>query len=296
MNTQPLASADEIEKIARNLLVGARAWGKLPTPVDDLIAYSELSIAKRIDLSQVEPSWIMRGRLFAGRVSRKVLGIFDFRDKTIYLDHGQPETRKGFIKLHETGHGVLPWQKDLIGCQDDETTIVPEIKDEFEREASFFASASLFQLDRFDEEAAKLPLSIDSARALAGKFGGSVQAALRRYVERSPKRCALLVFHKPKGNGSFRAKIRDYFESATFTQEFGGMTWPEECGTEFEFVKDMQRRRKYHQDGQFAHTTHDLDLLTLHYHYFDNSYNVFVLLFPPGERIVSRVKIVAPVA
>ena len=49
MILEPLVSANEIEKIARNVLVGARAMGKFPTPVDDLIAYSELSLEKGID-------------------------------------------------------------------------------------------------------------------------------------------------------------------------------------------------------------------------------------------------------
>jgi hypothetical protein len=218
--------------------------------------------------------------------------MIDIREKTIYLDHSQKPKRKNFIKLHEIGHGVLPWQRDLFGCQDDEDTIVPEVKDLFERQASYFASASLFQLERFDEEAAKLPLSIPSARALGQKFGGSVQATLRRYVERSSKRCALLVFHKPVKNGSVYARVRNYFESPSFAEAFGGLTWPDECGLEYEFVKDMQRNRRDHQEGQIAVTTGALELLTLHYHFFDSTFNIFVLLLPPGETNASRVKIV----
>jgi len=287
----PLASADDIEKIARNILVGARAWGKFPTPVDELIAYSELSVAKGVDLSETEPSLITIGRLFAGKVSRKVLGIFDFRDKTIYLDHSQRESRKNFIKLHETGHGVISWQKDLIGCLDDEDTIAPEIKEEFEREASFFASAGLFQLERFDEEAAKLPLSLRSARALGQKFGGSAQAAIRRYVERSPKRCAVLVLHPLERNGGVHARVRNYFESPSFSKAFGGLTWPDQCGWEFPFVKEMQFKRKEHVTGQLTTTTPKLEALSLQYHFFDSTFAVFIFLFPDGEKNTSRVTI-----
>lgn len=290
----PLASADEIEKIARNILIGARAFGKFPTPVDDLIAYSELSLAKGIDLSEVEPSLITAGRMFAGKVSRKVLGIFDFRDKTIYIDHSQRESRKNFVKLHETGHGVISWQKDLIGCLDDEDTVAPEIKEEFEREASFFASAGLFQLDRFDEEAAKLELSLRSARALGQKFGGSAQAAMRRYVERSPKRCALLVLHPLERAGGVHARVRNYFESTSFTKDFGGLTWPDKCGWEYPFVQEMQFKRKEHVKGLLTTTTSALESISLQYHFFDSTYNVFVFLFPAGEKITSRVKIVVP--
>ena len=185
--------------------------------------------------------------------------------------------------LHEVGHGVLPWQRDLIGCQDDETTLIPEVAELYEREASHFASSSLFQLDHFEEEAAKLPLTIASARALGQAFGGSFQAALRRYVERSPKRCALLVFRKPARKGVYRAVIGNYFESRSFLRSFGGLLWPPECGLKFEFVKDMKRGRRDHQTGQIGCTTRDLEPLTLNYDFFDNSYNIFVLLYPPGE-------------
>ena len=287
----PLASAEEIEKIARTILIGARAFGKFPTPVDDLLAYSELSLAKGIDLSQVQPSLITAGRMFAGKVTRKVLGIFDFRDKVIYLDHSQRDSRKNFVKLHETGHGVISWQKDLLGCLDDEDTVAPDIKEEFEREASFFASAGLFQLERFDEEAAKLELSLRSARALGKKFGGSAQAAMRRYVERCPKRCALLVLHPLERSGGVHARVRNYFESPSFTNAFGGLTWPEECGWEFPFVKEMQFNRKEHIMGQLTTTTAAMETLSLRYHFFNSTFNVFVFLFPAGEKIASRVTI-----
>jgi hypothetical protein len=291
MIQDPLAAAGEIDKIAKNLLIGAKAWGKFPTRVDDIIVYAELSLAKGIDLGRVEPGFFAAATGFLGPITRKILGMIDLRQKTIYLDESQKLARKNFVKLHEVGHGAMPWQKDLLGCKDDEATLDPEIQELYEREASYFASASLFQLERFDEEAAKLPLALRSGRALGNKFGGSVQAALRRYVERSPKRCAMLVFHKPESNGAFRAKIRNYFESPTFLEEFGRLTWPQECGLEYPFVKDMRSRRRDHQDGQIAVTTGAMELLTLQYHFFDSTYNVFVFFFPPGEKISSRTTI-----
>lgn len=292
MIADSLDAADEIDKIARNILVGSKAAGKFPTPVDEIIAYTDLSLATGVDLSRPQGGLLASTAEIFGRISRKVLGMIDLRQKTIYLDQSQAATRKNFVKLHEVGHGVLPWQCHLLGCQDDETTIAPEVEEIYEREASYFASSALFQLDRFDEEAAKLPLSIASARVLAQRFGGSVQAAVRRYAERSPKRCALLVLHKADGAGPYRAKVRNYFESRSFAKEFGGLEWPTECGVEFEFIKDMQRRRRDHQTGQICTTTRQLQLVTLKYDYFDNSYHVFVLLYPSGEKITTRTKII----
>jgi hypothetical protein len=61
---------------------------------------------------------------------------------------------------------------------------------------------------------------------------------------------------------------------------------------EYHFVKDILHKRRDHQDGQIGVTTRSLDYVTLQYHFFDNSYNIFVFLFPPGEKIASRVTIV----
>ena len=292
MTPEPLASAEEIERIARNILLESGAWGKFPTPVDKIVDFVELSLEKGVDLSEVDPGFFAFTKDFIGRISRKVLGVLDYREKVIHLDESQPAARKSFIKVHEVGHFVLPWQADIRGCVDDEKTINPVFDELCEREASSFASAALFQVERFDEEAAKLPLILPSGRVLAKQFGASTQAALRRYVEKSPKRCAMLVFNRPISNGTYTAKVRDYFESLSFTKAFGGLDWPEVCGLEFPFVQEMKRHRKDHQEGQIAVTTKSMELLTLHYHFFDNSYNIFVLLLPPGERNRSHVTII----
>ncbi len=89
------------------------------------------------------------------------------------------------------------------------------------------------------------------------------------------------------------AEVQNYFESPSFTEAFGGLTWPDKCGFEYTFVKDMQFKRKDHQDGQIAVTTESNEILTLNYHFFDNTFNVFVMLFPLGEKNKSRVKIVS---
>src|SRR6266566_1774093 len=187
MKKPPLDSADDIENISRNVLLAAKAWGKLPTPVDDIVRFANLQIEMGVDLSKIEPGFFSKNFQFAKEGMRKVLGIIDRRQKTIYLDHTQNPSRKNFVKLHEVGHDACSWQSAL-GYMDDDKTLDPEADEIFEREASFFASCTLFQLERFDEEIVKLPLSIKSAKILGQMFGGSNHAAIRRYVEKSTKR------------------------------------------------------------------------------------------------------------
>ena len=292
MKNSGLDSSDDIEKIVRNILVASKAWDKLPTPVDKITEFAELQIEMGIDLSTVEPDFITSNFQFVKRALAKTLGILDRRKKTIYLDHSQIVPRKNFIKLHEVGHKACSWQSAL-GFIDDDKTIDPDINDKFEREASFFASGALFQLERFDDEVAKLPLEICSPLVLAKKFGGSNHAAIRRYVERSKKRLALIVLHKPEKNGEFSAKIRNYFQSEKFTADFGEISWAnEKCGLELPFIQDIKRGKRLHKDGQIALKIGSGEFVTFAYHYFNSSHNSFVLLLPLGETIKSRTVIV----
>jgi hypothetical protein len=292
MNTHILDGAEEIEKIARNVLLGSKAWGRLPTPVDEIVSYADLQIARGVDLSKLDPGFFTKQLHTLKRAMSKILGAIQLRERTIYLDLSQRPERQSFIKLHETGHDALPWQHETYLHLDDEVSLDPDTDDLFERQASYFASAALFQLDRFEDEAAKLPLTIKAPLALAKTFGGSRHAALRRYVEKSPKRCALLVLHPPQRNGGYGASVRNYFQSPSFTLEFGLLNWPTRCGMEYKFMRDAKFGAKLHEKGQVQASTSGGEV-TFTYHFFNNGYNIFVLLLPVGEKIRSRTVIVA---
>lgn len=291
MKRPPPDSAGDIEKISKNLLLAAKVWGKRPTPVDEIVKFANLQIAMGVDLSTIEPGFISKHFQFAKQAIDKVLGIIDRREKVIYLDHSQNPNRKNFITLHEVGHDACSWQSEM-GYLDDEKTLADDAKEIFEQEASFFASCTLFQHELFDAEVAKLPLSISSAMVLGQMFGGSNHAAIRRYVEKSNKRCALLVLTKPEVNGVYHVGVRDYFQSAAFTEEFGEITWPDDkCGLEFVFVEEIKRKRKRHENGRVALRVASGEMVTFSYHFFNSGWNTFILLLPMGETNRSRIVI-----
>lgn len=293
MRTPALESAAEVEHVVRNLLRESKAWGKFPTPIDDIAAYSKLAIDGKVDLRNIEPGFMPRNLEHMASALKKILGIFDRRQRKIYLDHSLPPPRKAFVKLHEIGHGMLPWQAINAGYCDDEKTIGPEVTELFEREANHFASGALFQLDRFDDELKKLPLSFNSIRALAQQFGASVHATARRYVERCPKRCAMLVFNPPASRQEpVSLPVRNCFESPRFTVDFGRLGVLGTCDSRHPFVQDIMRGRRVRDDGVATLPTERVPSLLLDYHFFNNSYNSFVLFLPPGEVMRSRVTIV----
>lgn len=290
-NNKPLAFTQDIEDIAFDLLKQSKSLGIFPTPVDEIIKFSELLYKESRYLDQIQKNYKTNSPNLLKEALKKLNGLLDRKEKTIYVNPYQLESRKKFIKLHEVGHNALPWQKDTYELfADDEISISTLALDEFELEASYFASATLFQLDSFDQELLKLPLEIGSAIALSKKFGASIHATLRRYVECSTKKCALLVLKNPCFI-NMTCDIRNYFESQSFTREFGEIKWEESLTLEWSFVEDYFANKTLHKDGEFSLQIDGSGRQIFNYHYFNNTYNAFVFIMPKGERQNSRTKI-----
>ena len=289
-----LLSKTDIDKISLNILKGSKAWGKLPTPVDSIVEYSELVVNSSIDISKVHESYIQKAPRALFKALEKVRGLFDRKKKLIYLDLSQLPTRKNFVKLHETGHGVLPWQQGIHEVlEDDDDSLSAYVNEEFETEANYFASVTLFQHDRFLEEVRKLNLGIDSAMHLSKLFGASVHATLRTYVEKSSKRCALIVLDKMKSSDMLTLSVaqRNYFQSNSFSKAFGTLTMPESFDLSWPFTKEMLSRRRGIIKGQMVINTWGGNE-EFNYQFFYNSYNGFVFVYPVGEKQSSKTQII----
>jgi len=97
----------------------------------------------------------------------------------------------------------------------------------FDREANVFASEVLFQLDTFQEMAEAEAFEVWTPVRLAKKFNASNYSAIRQYVSKSDRICAVVVLNKPvleEGFG-FRATLRRPIQSKLFTETFGQYAW-----------------------------------------------------------------------
>jgi len=283
-------SKREIDDLIFEILRSSKSLDVFPTPVDKIVEYCELNLSNKNGFHNVPKNFIPKKVDAFKRMLNKILGAFDREEKVIYVDPSLPHVKQSFIKLHETGHGTIPWQRE-INYQDNEYTLSSEVKEVFEAEANYFASGSLFQINRFENEMNKLPLEIGSPIALATKFGGSNHAAIRRYAEVCKKRCALIVLEDKEKNGHrYSLDLRNSFQSPSFTKEFGEITFPEKLNSDFPFIIDYSRKRRFHKEGSIQLMTKN-GFEEFSYHYFNNSYNVFVLIIPVGEKIISRTKI-----
>lgn len=279
----------DINNIAYDILKQSKSFDVFPTPVTEIINFSELYVDLHAGIHSIPNNYLSKKVDILKGALKKVFGAFDRHRKIIYLEPTLQIPKKNFVQLHEVGHEVLPWQRETFAFVDDQETISYETKIEFEAEANFFASAALFQLDRFENLAKTLPLEIKSTMFLAKRFGASVHASIRRYAETINKRCALIVLNKQISNPD-ELFLRDFFQSQKFTKEFGLISLPASFDISWPFVQDHIMDKKYHDKGLLPIITKE-SKIDFEYNYFNNGYNVFILLIPAGERIKTRTKI-----
>jgi hypothetical protein len=223
-----------IRQHADRALREADALGIFPTPVDAVMDAAKVHVA---DENLSEEGLLVRLRRTAGTAGKalrralgKVLGVLHVAARIVYLDKAVHIAKIPFLKLHETAHAVLPWQRDIYAVTEDcQKTLSPEIADEFEREANGFASEVIFQMDGFTQEAADYDFNILVPVKLSRRYGASIYSAVRRYVSQHHRCCAVLVLDPPSIHlalGYF-CRLRRVVVSPVFEQQFGDLNWPE---------------------------------------------------------------------
>lgn len=221
----------KVRSEAERALREASAFGRFPTPVSDIMAIAKL---EEVPDDVLSIGFLERMRRKAGdalkRAVEKVIGLFDAKANLVFIDQSLHAMRKTFIRLHETAHGFMPWQRDLYAVVETcEQSLDPEIADLFDREANVFASDVLFQLDAFSEEANEQEFGILTPVRLKAKYGASIYASVRRYVSTNWRACVVLILNPPEivhGDG-FRASLRRVVSSPRFHEMFGEMRWPD---------------------------------------------------------------------
>lgn len=134
-----LPEEDYVTHHARVLLSHAEVGQKLPTPVDDLVECAGLVVSHDAALDEDYAEYFgarERYRDALGASSRatlesalrKTLGLFDPTDNVVYLDRAVSPQKQKFLKLHEAGHKMLPWQLGTYMFLDNEATLAPDVK------------------------------------------------------------------------------------------------------------------------------------------------------------------------
>lgn len=238
-----------VRQEAERLLQKADALGRFPTPIDVVMQAAEVVEVKEDVLNE---GFLAKLRREAGdtikRALKKVAGVFTSRGRLVFIDRSLQIVKQSFIRLHETAHGFLPWQRDLYTVvEDSEHELDPGLTENFEREANVFASEVMFQLDGFSRQAEESEFGIMVPVRLSKTYGSSIYSAVRRYVAYNPRACAVVVLNPPvmvEGHG-FRAEVRRRCaSSAKFGEIFGEIEWPDFITPDHELGKSVPLYRQ----------------------------------------------------
>ena len=217
---------------AERALREAGALGVFPTPVDRIMAVAKVEEVKEDVLNSGFITGLRSTVEQAGgalkRAINKVMGLFHASAGLVFLDQTLVAVKKRFFRLHEAGHGFLPWQRPMYALVEDcDKALDEEAAALFDREANVFAAEVLFQLDHFRDVAEGEKFSIWTPVKLAKTFDASIYACVRQYVSKNHRACAVVVLNMPElveGDG-FRAKLRRAIQSDRFTATFGTYAW-----------------------------------------------------------------------
>ena len=273
------------------LLKKAGAYGRFPTPVEDLIKAANLEVEREISLDGTFMGALYKRlpnsvKVLPDRVkqaSQKLMGLLHRADRTILLDHSVHEKQKIFLSLHEVAHDFLDWQRSTYEIlEDSESELDHDTQDLFEREANCFASEVLFQVDTFTVEAADHKFGLKAPIQLAKKYGPSLYSTLRRYVSTHSHPCLLVVFNPPltcPKNG-IQLSLRRAVPSVPFTKKYGTPDWKTLCDGS-NFIGHLPANK---------FTAPTMLLLPLHpqartpfiLEGFNSTRQVFFLLYPAG--------------
>ena len=81
-----LHSKKDIEKISLEILKGSKSLDIFPTPITEIVSYSELIVCNDIDISNIHENYVTKANDALKRALSKIRGMLDRTEKTIYLD------------------------------------------------------------------------------------------------------------------------------------------------------------------------------------------------------------------
>ena len=300
-----LDSHADIARLTDRLLRAADAYGRLPTPVADIVSAAGLAEAPATFLTESSiaamPSHL-HGVL--RRMAGRVHAVLDRKTREVHIN---PATdlagQRAFKRLHETAHDLFPWQHvddGALGYADDELSLSPRTTILFEREANQGAAELLFQRERFAEIAADYATSCATVVELATRFGASRHATFRRYVESHRGVVVGVVLGAaPCDREPLTYRRREAMCSATWLARFEDpATWPTVLREDpFGFVEQARACTALGSPcGIWRHPDRDNEITTFHIEAMSNSYRTFVLIWLPRRERLKRRRVLAPAA
>lgn len=276
-----------VERQAHDILNRAAAWGRFPTPVEDILGAAKLSVAPKgmfdpaAFLAFVKRKTAQAAQTLKAALS-KVLGLYDANEQIIHIDDSVGVSKQTFLKLHETGHHELPTHRKIFRLfQDCEQTLAPTIADQFEREANNFARYALFQGLAYKQMAADMPMAVRTPINLSKKFGASVYASAREFARTNHRACLVYILEPIQlvpGVAAY-ADVRRVEASPSFAQQFGVPT-VERIDVTDALGELLPIGRKMTKPRALVYSDRNGDRHECLGEAFDTTHNVLLLIYP----------------
>jgi hypothetical protein len=293
---EDLRSGREMGRLTDRLLRAAGAYDRFPTPVSDIVAAAELSEPEQSLLAdQVFANAPRHIREAVAPFRRKIRALLDRKAREIHLDPAiDHDGQRAFKRLHEVTHDICPWQQQLAHA-DDDLTLSWATHALFEREANQGAAELLFQRDRFRDAAADYAIGTAPIVELAERFGSSLHAAFRRYVETHRAPLAGLVLEvSPCSRDPLSFRRKEAPQSPTWTARFGlPSSWPTTLTSPpYDFLSLAERAPLSFRPPRAAFPWPNSDLeKTINAEVMSNTYRLFVLLWVPQRELLKRKRV-----
>jgi IrrE N-terminal-like domain len=280
---EDLSSAQDIGKRTDALLRAAGAYGRYPTPVDDIVAARGLEESREFSLDEgVLTAMPKQARDLLRRAYRGLRGALDRRERVVHIsEQVTHDGQKRFIKLHEVSHDNFPWQQQLVHADNDET-LSRSTKVLFEQEANQGAAELLFQRAGFTNDAKSLAIGTAAVVHLANRYGSSLHAAFRRYAETHHEAVQLLrLAARPNSDGSYQRYEQPC--SPKWSQRFGTPLYPRQLNPmDYPFLAVID-----HALGEAPLLDRDGLRVNVQVEGLNTGYAQFVLMWlKPGRRLL----------
>ena len=247
-------------------------------PTDDQLVFDFLKLSR-----ETLPSTVLR-ELSAARVDPKIRAMLDIPERLVLVHPTFCAQRERYTwaSLHEVAHYVIPDHRELLyKCSFQDLSYFTQRR--LELEANRFASDLIFQNNAFTRESADHELSIKVPLLLRDRYRASFESTIRRYVEKNPRPCALVVY-RPSEADDFEPMLEVQYSVTS-------PSWPH-----FAYIIPRQRsspdspehaafHRKRGSDevteAPFATGKEEETTTVFPSELFCNTYKVFQLIHPP---------------
>lgn len=286
-----LDSGQDIKRHTEALLAKASAQDVWPTPVDELVSASKLKVSQDVSpfseaILKKAPKYLKRavGMVKSGRIN----AILDRQERVVHVDPTiDNAAREKFLKLHEVGHDILPWQADLAYA-DDLAVLGRGTRRLFEREANQAAAELYFQGHRFSKMADQYRTGLGAVEELKRTVGSSLRATLRRYAEdHKGEVCGIYLEASPCQDDPLAYRRLEVSQSQAWLDRFA-MTWPRKLEVEaFPFLQAIDAP-EVGLGGDLRWPDSNFELVEIRAEAIKTGFGIALLVWMPHRQLLKR--------